>query len=115
MSFDDAVNGIARPAIGFFVGMAMGYIVELAGMSGWWMALSFGGLVAGLFGLVILFDSAMHRFFDRIGWGTGVMAAKNRARAGKSHWFVRFGWIFGVIAGFAAVLFLPQEALAWLV
>ena len=114
MNFDDTVNGIARPAIGFFLGLAMGYTVELAGSTGWWIALGFSAFIACLFGLVILFDSVLSRFFDRIGWGTGVMAAKNKARAGKSHWFVRFGWIFGLIAGFAAVFILPEGALAWL-
>lgn len=114
MSFDDIVNGVSRPLIGFFLGMALGYTVELAGSTGWWIALSFAAFVAFLFGLVILFDNALRRFFDRIGWGTGVMAAKNKARAGTSHWFVRFGWIFGLIAGFGAVFVLPEEALAWL-
>lgn len=114
MNFDDIVSGIARPLIGFFLGMALGYTVALAGTTGWWIALSFLAFIACLFGLVFLFQTAIERFFDRIGWGTGVMAAKNKARAGKSHWFVRFGWIFGVIAGFAAVFILPEEALAWL-
>ena len=114
MSFDDIVNGIARPAIGFFLGMAAANVVELAGSIGWWVALGFSAFVAGLFGLVILIDKASERFFDYIGWGTGVMAAKNRARAGKPHWFVRFGWIFGLIAGFAVVYVLPEEALSWL-
>lgn len=114
MSFDNIVNGIARPAIGFFLGMATAHTVALAGSTGWWVALGFSAFVAGLFGLVLLFDGAMNRFFDRIGWGTGVMAAKNKARAGKPHWFVRFGWIFGLIAGFAAVSLLPEEALLWL-
>jgi hypothetical protein len=114
MSFENIVNGIARPAIGFFLGMAAANVVELAGSTGWWVALGFTAFVAGLFGLVLLFDNALHRFFDRIGWGTGVMAAKNRARAGKPHWFVRFGWIFGLIVGFAAVYALPEEALSWL-
>ena len=114
MNFDDTVNGIARPVIGFFLGLAMGYTVELAGSTGWWIALGSSAFIACLFGLVILFDSALRRFFDRIGWGTGVMAAKNKARAGKSHWFVRFGWIFGMIVGFAAVFILPEAALAWI-
>ncbi len=114
MSFDDIVNGVARPLIGFFLGMALGYTVELAGSTGWSIALSSAAFIAFLFGLVMLFYNVLDRFFDRIGWGTGVMAAKNKARAGKSHWFVRFGWIFGLIAGFAAVFVLPKEALAWL-
>lgn len=114
MSFDDTINGITRPVIGFLLGMAAGHLVELAGTTGWWIALGFGAFLAGLFGLVILFDTAVDRFFDRIGWGTGVMAAKNKARAGKSHWFVRFGWVFGLILGFVAVFVLPEEALSWL-
>ncbi len=114
MSFDNIINGIARPAIGFFLGIAAGYTVELAGSTGWWIALGSSAFIAGLFCLVLLFDTALSRFFDRIGWGTGVMAAKNKARAGKPHWFVRFGWVFGVIAGFTAVFILPKEALSWL-
>ncbi len=114
MSFDNIVNGIARPVIGFLLGIAAGYTVELAGSTGWWIALGFSAFVAGLFGLVIMFDTVLDRFFDRIGWGTGVMAAKNKTKAGKPHWFVRFGWVFGLIVGFAAVFVLPEEALSWL-
>ena len=91
MSFDDTVNGIARPVIGFLLGMAAGHLVELAGTTGWW-----------------------DRFFDRFGWGTGGMTAKYNAHAGKSHRFVRFGWVFGLIFGFAAVFILPEGALSWL-
>ncbi len=48
MNFDDTVNGIARPVIGFFLGLAMGYTVELAGSTGWWIALGSSAFIACL-------------------------------------------------------------------
>ena len=114
MSFDNVINGIARPLIGFFAGMALAYTFQLAQSAGWVFALGWLILICLLFGIVLLIDRASDRFFDWIGWGLGVKSAKRRAAADKPHWFVRFGWIFGLSAGFAAVFVLPEEVLSWL-
>lgn len=114
MNSEDIINGIARPVIGFFVGMAGAYVVQLAGGVGWPIALGFAAFIALLFGAVILFDRVLEGATDRLFGGSGIKPARKGVEQEKPHWFVRFGWILGLIAGFAAVFVLPEEILAWL-
>jgi len=114
MSFEDIINGIFRPMIGLLIGMAGAYLVQLAGGVGWPIAAGFGVLLALLFGGVILFDRVLEGATDRLFGGSGVKPARKGVTQEKPHWFVRFGWIFGLVAGYAAVFLLPEEMLAWL-
>ena len=110
-SFDDLINGIFRPVIGFFVGIALAFTFQLAQNAGWIFAVGWAAFIALLFGAVILLDRFLGWGFDKLtGWG--LKPAKPSAT--KAHWFVRFGWIAGVLSGFGAAYFLPEQMKAWL-
>lgn len=112
---DDWIDAIFRPAVGFFIGLALGYGVQLAQISSWLFALGVLVVLACLFGAVLMFDSAINRIVnvaDRwLGGGVGIKPSKTKH---IPHWFVRFGWIFALVLGMVAVFVLPEGALAWL-
>ncbi|MEJ8562989.1 hypothetical protein QTO30_18410 [Yoonia sp. GPGPB17] len=113
MNSEDIINGIFRPVIGFFLGMALAYAFQLAQSAGWMFAVGWAVFLMLLFGLVIVLDRFLDWGFGRLtGWG--LKKPLRPAKAAQPHWLVRFGWVFGVIIGVGAVLLLPEEALAWL-
>lgn len=113
MNSEDIINGIFRPVIGFFIGIALAYMFQLAQSAGWIFAVGWAVFLAVLFGAVVVLDRFMDWGFGRLtGWGLKKQMRPPKAQT--PHWFVRFGWIIGLIAGFAAVFVLPEEALAWL-
>lgn len=113
MNSEDLISGIFRPVIGFFVGLALAYTFQLAQSAGWVFALGWTVCVALLFGLVLVFDRALDWVFDKLtGWGL-----KKQMRPPKAvtpHWFVRYGWIVGVVIGFCAVMMFPEQVRALL-
>ena len=114
MNIEHITNGIARPLIGFFLGMALAYTFQLAQSAGWIYALGWAVFLVVLFGLVLLLDHFLDWGFDKL---TGLGVKTNRRTAGKAeqpHWFVRFGWIAGVLIGFGGVFLLPEGVLDWI-
>ena len=107
-SFEDVINAIFRPVIGFFLGMGLAYTFQLAQSAGWIFALGWVAFLSILFGLVILLDRFLDWGFGRLtGWG--LKPAKGGGDVEPAHWFVRFGWIIGLIVGFGAVFILPEQ------
>ena len=115
---EDIIDAVFRPVMAFFAGMFAAYVTQLAGATSWTVALIFGGICLVLFGLVLVFDNfmrgAVDGLFERIGWGSVKHKQLAPIPRKRTHWFVRYGWILGLIAGFLAVMVLPEEALAWL-
>ncbi len=114
MNSEDLINGIFRPLIGFFLGMVLAYTFQLANSAGWLFAVGWTAFVGILFGLVLVFDRFLNWGFDRL---TGLGIKKPKRATGKDekpHWFVRFGWVLGVIVGFGAVFILPETMLDWM-
>ncbi len=117
----DWLDGIFRFAIGFFVGMAVGYTAQLAEVTSWWFAVGTFAVLAVvmtalLYGFFAL-DGATQRFFDWMGgvkYPGGIKQPKNPAPEPKRHWFIRFGWMPALAIGAVAVYVLPEEVLAWL-
>ena len=113
MNSEDIINGVFRPVIGFFIGMVLAYTFQLAQSAGWEYAIGWTVFVGLLFGLVLVFDRVLTWGFDKLtGWGL-----KTQLRPPKAvtpHWFVRYGWIFGVAVGFCVVLFFPEQVRALL-
>lgn len=114
----DWIDAVFRPVIAFFVGVAMGYVAKLAEVSGWWVALGISVIILVGAAFILFIDRVLRnstdRFFDwTIGlkYPGGIKPAKTKQRA---HWFVRYGWIFGLLLGVSAVFFLPAEVLEWL-
>jgi len=115
------VDGLLRFAIGFLVGIALGYTAQLAEVSSWWFA-------GGTFAVIAIFffvmfkvawamDQGVGRLFDWAGgvkYPGGIKPAKNPAPEPKPHWFVRFGWMPALVLGAVAVYVLPEGVLAWL-
>ena len=108
---DDWIEAISRPAIGFFIGMALGYTAQMAQLSGWWVAVGWLVFVSILFGSVILLQEFLWKVTDALFGGPGIKKPKNGP---KPHWFVRFGWMIFLGLGICAVYVLPEEVLAWI-
>lgn len=111
----DWIDAVFRPVIAFFAGLVLGYLAQLAEVKGWVFAAGFGVVLLVLLGLFLLvnqlFETTFRRFFEWVGWGGGIKPSKIKH---TPHWFVRFGWVLGMILGVAAVFILPEEVLAWL-
>ncbi|MFO8125566.1 hypothetical protein [Yoonia sp.] len=115
MNFDNIINGIARPLIGFFMGMALAYTFRLAQSAGWIFAVGWFVVLCLIFGLVVLLDRFLDWGFDRL---TGLGVKSNGRTAGKAegpHWFVRFGWIISMTVGFGAAFLLPDGVQEWII
>jgi len=112
---DDWIDAIFRPAVAFFIGMTLGYVGKLAAISSLWFAAAVLFLGALFFMLILLVDTVFSRAIDTIarwfGAGIGIKPSKTKH---EPHWFVRYGWMFGLILGMLAVFYLPQEAMAWI-
>jgi len=115
---EDWINGTFKPVIGFFLGIALGYLAQLAAVAGVGLALSYGALVSLIFLLVVAASAGLDRVLDtilgKIGWGNGIKPARNPAPEPKLHWFVRYGWVLGMMLGLLAAFVLPKEMLSWL-
>jgi len=110
---EDIIKGIFRPVIGFFLGMALAYTFQLAQSAGWVFAIGWLVFIALLFGAVLLFQRFLDWGFDKLtGWG--LKKQMRPMKAETPHWFVRFGWVFGVVIGFATVMVFPEEIKALL-
>lgn len=114
----DIIDAVFRPVIAFFIGMVLGYTVQLAGDTGWPVALAYTAILAVLAIVGLWIYERLHRFsdwvFEKTGLGAGLKPQLVRPPAKRKHWFVRFGWVAGLAAGGLAVFFLPEEMLAWL-
>ena len=114
---EDWINAIFRPVIGFFSGVFLGYMAQLAAISGWMFALGVAGFCALLVAGLVIVDRATDHGIDaiaqKLGWIGYVKHSKSEAKPSKTkhrpHWFVRYGFIIGVLAGAGAVFYLPQE------
>ncbi|PJI92863.1 hypothetical protein BC777_1726 [Yoonia maricola] len=113
MNSEDMINGIFRPLVGFFLGTALAYTFQLAQSAGWMFAVGWAVFLMLLFSLVLVLDRFLDWGFGRL-TGFGLKKPMQPAKAETPHWFVRFGWVFGVIIGFSAVLLFPEEILGWL-
>ena len=100
------IDGVFRFAVGFFIGMALGYTTQFAAVTSWWFAA--GTLViVTIFILLMLktflaIDGVVQRFFDWAGgvkYPGGIKPPKNPAPEPKQHWFIRFGWVLAVVLG----------------
>lgn len=115
MSTYDWFDASSRVVVGFFVGLFLGSVAQLAELSGWTYALGVGVVLGLIFGLTLLMmhwtDLGLDKVLNRIGWGNGIKPAPTKT---KSHWFVRIGWMFGVAVGTFAYLYLPEGAMSWL-
>lgn len=111
----DWIDAVFRVVVGFFVGLLFGSVAKSAELSGWVSALGLGVAVCLVFGLVLLvmnwIDLGFDKVFNLIGWGNGIKPAPTKS---KPHWFVRFGWMFGLALGVLAYFYLPEGVLAWL-
>lgn len=117
--WNDWIDAIFKPVVGFFAGMVIGHTAELASISNWWIALGVLAIIS--IGITLFFaiergvDRGIGRFFD---WTIGSKypgGIKPSDTPHKPHWFVRFGWFPALLLGLAAVLVLPEGALAWLI
>lgn len=115
MNIDNVINGITRPLIGLFIGVAFAYIFQLAQIAGWIFAVGWLIFLCFLFGAVLLLDRFLDWGFDKLPGLSVKIPSPSIGNTERPHWFVRFGWIFGVLVGFGAVLFLPEEMLKWII
>lgn len=115
---EDIVDAVFRPVIAFFVGMALGYTVQLASDTGWTFAIGFTAAIGALALVSIWLYWRFHRVSDwvleKLGVAPRVKPQLAHPPKKQKHWFVRFGWIIGMVAGVLAVFVLPKEVLAWL-
>ncbi len=111
----DWINAIFGPVIGFLIGMALGYALQLAAVTTWWIALIYV-VILGLAALIILitdhvFDRGFDAILNKVGLGSGIKAS---SVPHKPHWFNRYGWMIALPLGGLAVFVLPESVLAWL-
>ncbi len=107
----DWIDTLFKLAIGFFLGLAVGFGIQLFTEVNFWIALVIcvGGVLLfyGILALDRLFDGIFDRIFP--GWA---LPPNRRSEKKKSPLFLgRFGVLIGIIAGVLAVFVLPE---AWL-
>ena len=115
---EDFIDAVFRPVIGFFAGSALGYVVQLAGVSGWPIALAYTAIL----GVVVVVWIWMYErlrlisdwFLEKIGIAPRVKPQLRPIPKRKKHWFVRYGWIAGIAIGVLAVMIWPDEVSSWL-
>ncbi len=114
----DIIDAVFRPAIGFFVGIALGYLVQLAGTT--------GVLPAIIYGTILIVIALLYlRLYDRL-WAAsdwvfeklGIAPAPRKQLAPipkqRKHWFVRFGWIGAMTTAFFITMIWPETVQSWL-
>ncbi len=114
---EDFIDAVVRPVIGFLVGMVLGYTVQLAGVTGWPLALGYtailGALAVGSLWMYERLRGLSDWFFEKTGIAPRPREQLVPIPKRRKHWFVRYGWIMGLAAGMLAVFVLPEEMLAW--
>ena len=119
MTVPDWIDLIFKFVIGFFVGVFIAHVAELASIAGWWFAVGLAVVLMLILGAILVmdrwFERGMSSLFDKIGLGGGIKPARNPKPPAKRQWFIRFGWMFGLIIGALAVFFLPEGVLDWII
>lgn len=114
---EDFIDAVFRPVIAFFVGMALGYTAQLAEVTGWAIAMGYAAILALLALVGIWFYDRLHRvsdwIFEKIGIAPRPREQMVPIPKRRKHWFVRYGWVAGLLLGVTAVYVLPEEVLAW--
>ena len=113
----DLLNAIFAPVIRFFVGLAIGLAIELAGVTSWWFSGAVLFVCAMIGWLIVAADQLFWRFndwfFAKIGWGSGGIKQPPPHLRRPKHWFNRIGWVIGLALGLLAHFVLPKEVIAW--
>ena len=115
---EDIIDAVFRPVIGFFAGIALGYMAQAAEVTGWVVAVSLTAFFAFLAIAAVWLYERLDRLLNWLFEVTGLGAAPRKQLAARpvrrKHWFARFGWMFGTALGLLLAYLWPETALAWL-
>ena len=114
LSFEDWLNAVTRPGIGLLIGVALGYVIQLALSGSVWLA-GITSIVCAIiwFGLHFL-EKLKIGVSEWLFGGAGVRPAANRNRSPSYSWPAkvgRYGQMGGMVLGCLAVSVLPQSML----
>jgi hypothetical protein len=115
---EDIIEAVFRPVIAFFIGLVLGYTAQLAGTTGWPVAIAYTAILAVLGLASVWLYERLRRVsdwvFEKTGLGAGLKQQLAAPPKRRKHWFVRYGWIAGLVLGFAAATLFPEEIMQWL-
>ncbi|WP_333715071.1 hypothetical protein [Yoonia sp.] len=115
---ENIIEAVFRPVIAFLVGIVLGYTVQLAGITGWPIAIAYTAILAGLVLASVWLYERLRRvsdwLFEATGLGAGLRQQLATPPQRRKHWVVRFGWIVALLIGFVAVTLFPDEVMQWL-
>ena len=115
---EDIIEAVFRPVIAFFVGLVFGYTAQMAESTGWPFAIGFTAIL-GLLAVVSIwlywrFHKVSDWILEKLGIAPRVKPQLAAPPKRRKHWFVRYGWIAGLVLGFVAATLFPEEIMQWL-